>query len=372
MMIMRVLVIGGYGNFGRFICAQLAREKNLQLIIAGRNPEKGTALVETLSAVNPPEVVKLDIYHELEKSLASIKPDIVIHTSGPFQDQSYQVAKACIEQGCHYLDLADARNFVANIYELDTTAVQKNVLIVTGASSVPTLTCAIIDKYKDRFMTLKSVDSAITTAQITADGLATTKAILTYVGKKFPMLKNGKPADVYGWQDLRLRKFWRLNTRALCNCDIPDFSVLPLRYRDLQNIRFQAGIELKFQQVILYLLSFLVSIKLLPSLAPFAKPLLNISKLFQFLSTGKSGYYLTLSGTARDGTEQQLEFDLVARQQHGQRIPCIPVILLTKKLARNELKPMGAMPCAGLISLDEYLEALQEFDIDWREQMISV
>ncbi len=370
-MIKRVLIIGGYGNFGRFISSKLSRENNLQLIIAGRNPSKGIELVETLDAVNQPEVVKLDIYEDLQQSLKEIQPDIVIHTSGPFQSQSYIVAEACIEQGCHYMDLADAREFVVGISRLDDSASSSKVLVVAGASSVPTLTCAIIDKYQDQFESITAVDSAISTAQITAEGLATTKAVLSYVGKTFPVLKEGQQSDVYGWQDIRLRKFWQLNTRALSNCNIPDFDVLPMRYPDLQNIRFQAGIELKFQHIILYLLSFLVRIKLLPSLEPFAKPMLYVSKLFEFMSTGKSGYFLTMTGTSLDGKKQQKQFDLIASKQHGQRIPCIPSIILTKKLAAAEIKHTGAMPCVGLITLDEYMQALSEYDIEYQATLLN-
>ncbi|MFN3700748.1 MAG: saccharopine dehydrogenase NADP-binding domain-containing protein [Alphaproteobacteria bacterium] len=54
-MVTRVLIIGGYGNFGSFICKQLAQESNLQLIIAGRSHEKAEKLAAELDAVNRPE-----------------------------------------------------------------------------------------------------------------------------------------------------------------------------------------------------------------------------------------------------------------------------------------------------------------------------
>jgi len=371
MMIKRVLVIGGYGNFGRFICEQLGREKNLQLIIAGRNPDKGTALVKTLSAVNQPEVVKLDIYHELEQSLASIQPDIVIHTSGPFQDQPYLVARACIEQGCHYLDLADAREFVSGISILNDLAREQNVLIIAGASSVPTLTCAIIDEYRDEFYTLTEVDSALTTAHVTSEGQAMIKAILSYVGKAFSVIKDGEITAAYGWQDLRLKKFWQLNLRALGDCNIPDFDILPERYTGLRTVRFQAGTEFMSHHIILFLLSFLVRFRLIRSLAPSAKYLMKISKPFGFLSSGKSGYFLKMIGVDREGNELQKRFDIVARKRHGQRIPCIPSILLTKKLVNDELNVAGAMPCVGLISLEDYINAFDKLEIDWQASTVG-
>src|SRR3546814_18465544 len=53
----------------------------------------------------PPEAHRIDITANVGAALARIAPDIVIHTTGPFQAQDHDVAKACIAQGCHYLDL---------------------------------------------------------------------------------------------------------------------------------------------------------------------------------------------------------------------------------------------------------------------------
>lgn len=114
-MIKRVLIIGGYGNFGRFIAKRLALEANIQLIIAGRQIKKAKALCKQLNAHNPAEYAQIDIYYQFLESLEKMNPDIVIHTSGPYQQQKYDVAKACIHQGCHYIDLSDARDFVTGI-----------------------------------------------------------------------------------------------------------------------------------------------------------------------------------------------------------------------------------------------------------------
>lgn len=146
----RVLVIGGYGNFGSFISRLLSRDENTQLIIAGRNEAKVQALAQSLDAGNAAETANLDITHGFEDALSTIKPNVVIHTSGPFQDQDYDVALACINQGCHYVDLADERQFVTGITVLDAAAKGQGVLVCAGASSVPCLTVAISDRYPQR------------------------------------------------------------------------------------------------------------------------------------------------------------------------------------------------------------------------------
>ncbi len=182
---LRVLIIGGYGNFGSFIASKLATDPNIKLIIAGRDAQKAHAFAKTLKAKNKVEYVPIDIHKNFYESLTLIKPGLTIHTSGPFQGQGYEVAKACLEYGCHYVDLADARDFVSGITALDEPAKQRNILICTGASSVPALSSAIIEKYIGQFKTLESVEYAISTAQRANRGLATTQAVLSYAGKAF-------------------------------------------------------------------------------------------------------------------------------------------------------------------------------------------
>ncbi|WP_315983828.1 saccharopine dehydrogenase NADP-binding domain-containing protein [Aliamphritea spongicola] len=145
----------------------LAKENGIKLTIAGRSKEKAEALVRELQHGTHVQSYRLDISEPLQDHFKCLKPDIVIHTSGPFQKQGYDVAQACIDCGAHYIDLADGREFVSGITALNTAASENNVLVVSGASSVPGLTSAIVDKYLPEFSHLESLDYGITTAQKT-------------------------------------------------------------------------------------------------------------------------------------------------------------------------------------------------------------
>lgn len=360
----RVLVIGGYGNFGCFITRRLAKVDNLHVIVAGRSLEKAQALAQEVGG----EAYLLDINSDLAEALAEIKPDIVIHTSGPFQSQGYDVAEACIECQTHYIDLADGREFVAGIEALDAKAKKAGVLVVSGASSVPCLTSALVDHYKNNFETLESLDYGITTAQKTTRGLATTAAILSYTGKAFETLIDGKKQSIFGWQGLRARKYPKLGWRLLGNCNVPDLEIFPSRYPELKTVRFYAGLELPFIHITLWFLSWLVRIGLIKNLEPVAPLLLKLSFMFDWLGTANSGFYMTLSGKDKNGADKTINFELTAQSGDGPYIPCMPAILLCKKLANGEITNFGAQSCIGLISKDEYLDALGSLDISWTEQ----
>lgn len=362
-MVTRVLIIGGYGNFGSYIARSLAADADIGLLIGGRSAEKAQAFAASLHATHPAEGHALDIDGNLAEVLTRTAPDIVIHTTGPFQTQDHRVARACITHGCHYLDLADAREFVTTIGRLDAEATAKGVLVVSGASSVPCLTAAVIDAYLPAFARLEAVDYGISTAQHTNRGLATTSAVLSYVGKPMTVLRDGAMKTVYGWEDSHARRYPGLGWRLFGNCDIPDLALFPRRYPTLKSMRFAAGHELKLLHIGTRILGALVRAGLIGSLSDRAGGLLRLAFLFDRFGSGRSGFHMILTGTGHDGKPKQRRFMIIARSGHGRYIPCMPAILLARRLAKGEVRQRGASPCVDLINLDAYLTALGGLDI---------
>ena len=357
----RVLIIGGYGNFGRFISSQLACDTDIQLIIAGRSIAKAEAHANELAA----EAVALDIEKDLPEALSSVNPDVVIHTSGPYQEQNYRVAEACIKFGCHYIDLADGREFVENITTLDAAARKRNVLVISGASTLPGFSSALVDHFLAKFERLESLDYAITTAQRLNPGVATIAAIFSYTGKPFQTLVSGRNTTIFGLQDLHSRKFPGAGRRYLGNCNVPDLTLFPKRYADLKSLRFYAGADVPLVQFIIWGISWLARWGLIHRLERAAAPLLKASHLVDWLGSDVSAFTMTLRGVGDTCAGRVITFDLVAKSGHGPNIPCVPAILLTQKIARGEIREIGAHPCIRFITLDEYLSELETFNISW-------
>ncbi|SRR5579871_1856394 len=362
-MVKRVLIIGGYGNFGSHIARSLAGSSDIRLLIGGRSVAKAQALIAAIAPVNAAEAHAIDIDGDLVEALARIAPDIVIHTTGPFQAQDHRVARACIAQRCHYLDLADARDFVVTIGCLDADAKARDVLVVSGASSVPCLTAAVMDFYLPCFARLEAVDYGISAAQHTNRGLATTSAVLSYVGKPMTMLRNGRMKKVFGWEDTHAEYYPELGWRLFGNCDIPDLALFPARYPTLRSMRFAAGHELKLLHLATRVLGALVRIGAVQSLDRHARFLLGLAFLFDRFGSGRSGFHMILTGMGHDGRAKERRLYLIARSGHGPYIPCVPAILLAQQLATGVLKRRGAMPCLDLIDLDTYLGALKGLDV---------
>jgi hypothetical protein len=361
-MTLRVLVLGGYGNFGGYVCRALAGDEGIQLVVAGRSQAKAEAFARSLGAANPAEAAAVDIA-DPAAAMAACRPDLVIHTVGPFQTQDYRVAEAAIACGAHYCDLADARAFVAGIGALDAAACGTGVAVIAGASSVPCLTAAYLDAARTEFAEIESVDYGISAAQQTNRGLGTASAILSYVGRPFTMLQRGAMRRVFGWQGIHSEVYPELGRRWFGYCDIPDLELFPARYPSLKTMRFCAGHEIATLHFGTWLMSWLVRLRLSPRLDRWSGFLLRASFLFDPLGSGRSGFHMYIQGTGADGAPLARKHWIVARQGHGPNIPCMPVILIARRLARGDSVAPGARPCLDLISLDEYLGALKGFDV---------
>jgi len=100
-----IVILGGYGNFGKriaqYFISDLATASNqtdnqLTIYIAGRRLEKATQFCDENNNQTNVEYkpLKIDIYSpSFKATLETINPNIVVHTSGPFQGQSHFVAK---------------------------------------------------------------------------------------------------------------------------------------------------------------------------------------------------------------------------------------------------------------------------------------
>lgn len=359
----QALILGGYGNFGARIATALVK-RGIAVIIAGRDAVKAKACADRLNTANHQPMataVAFDANIELTHYLQLLQPTVVINTAGPFQTANYTIPTQCLEHRIHYIDLADGRDFVNGITRLDALAKKNQVIAISGASTVPCLSSAVIDHFRPQFLQINSLLYGITPGQKATRGLATTEGILTYLGKPLrPAISGGKTR--YGWQDIYRENYPELGKRWMANCDIPDLDLFPTRY-GLEDIQFSAGMESGFLHLGIWIVSWLVRIGLPLNLPKHARTLLSFSHYFDWLGTEDGGMHIIIKGIDTTGKPLEIKWYLIAKAGDGPQIPCIPAILLAEKIIRGELTQRGAFPCVGLLTLSEYLHALQPFAI---------
>lgn len=359
----KILLLGGYGNFGKRIAQSLAERADaaeLELLIAGRTIAKAEALCMELRQNSKVNTVAIGLNIQAPNfawRLIELAPQLTIHCCGPFQNQSYLVPSACIAASSHYIDLADDRRYVCDISQLDNAASAAGISVISGASSVLGLSSVVIDHFKHEFRSLHSLKYAIAPGNRLERGRATIAAILSYTGKPFRNWQRGQWSEIYGWMDSIRHEFGGpVGVRPLANIDVPDLELFPERYPQLQSLRFRAELELGFMHDTMAAMAWLVKKGWVNNWQPWAGICQHISQWFYSLGSDIGGMEIKMSGADNNGEPKKITWSLVAENGVGPHILTIPTLTLTDKFIRQPPLANGAFFCLGMFSLQEFTD----------------
>ncbi len=128
-----IFIYGAYGYTGRKL-VDLLSDKDVELIVAGRNPEKIGRLVESIKAkgkkvrhyvVGPDQIEDLDI------------PEVrlVINTAGPFSEFGESIVRFALRNNANYIDCSGEPLWVKKLYdEYSWRFAQKNLFLSSGVA----------------------------------------------------------------------------------------------------------------------------------------------------------------------------------------------------------------------------------------------
>jgi hypothetical protein len=352
-----VLVIGGYGGFGARLCRRLAAAGH-SLIVAGRSAGKAASFAAGLPDAR---ALVLDRSGDLAPLLGGERPDLVIDAAGPFQGSGYGVPRACLAARIPYLDLADARDFVCAIGALDAEARAAGVAIVSGASTSPALTGAIVRRLAEGLERVDSVDIALSAANRAAGGDAVVAAALSYAGRPVRLWRGRRWGSAAGWQDMRREDFefadgeGGLDGRWVALADLAEIELLTALLPGRPAVTFRAGTELGFQMLALWLLSWPVRWGWLETLSGAHRAIVVLYRVTGRWGGKRSAMSVTLAGR-RGGVATERRWTVVAEQGEGLEIPTLAAELLAADILAGRVPP-GARSPESLLPLDRF-EAL--------------
>jgi len=392
----QVLVIGGYGFFGRRLVQRLAHQPDLHVQVAGRSAAEARRLVDLLRprARACLSSLALDTASAAwPQDLCQLAPRVVVHTAGPFQGQDYRVAQACIAAGAHYIDLADARAFVTGIGSLDTLAAAAGVAVTSGASSVPALSGAVADHLARGLDPVSFIDIGISPGNRTERGLSTIQAILSYCGQPLPECVHPAPeyrghppcgsqppwggpapADTgrgpsFGWLGSHRHAYPApVGSRLLSPCDVPDLALLPARFAGTPSVRFSAGLELAFLHRGMNTMAWMTRLGLVADWSAHAGWLKRAADWFKTWGSEAGAMHVSVAGRTSAGTQATRTWHLVATQGDGPYVPTLAAAALVRKFAAGELPFVGARPCLGVLTLEDFEREAQGLNIRMAEE----
>lgn len=365
----RVLVIGGYGGFGARLARRLAGD-GWQVLVGGRNVDKARTFAASLSGG---EGVVFDRNGDSAAQLGPLRADLVIDAAGPFQHSDYRLPRACIALGIPYLDLADGRDFVCGIGDLDMAARMAGVTVISGASSLPALSGAVVRHLAAGMDQVSAIDMAISATTRASSGRSVVKAALSYAGQPVRLWRAGEWTRKPGWSLGKRLRFavpgQNSLTRRVALADVPDLELLPAMVPGQPATTFRGGSEFSVQVAALTALGWLVRIGLLRDAARLARWLAPFQQWTARLGGSRSAMRVDVAGYA--GGEPQLRrWTLVARNGEGQEIPTLAAQLLARRLREGKLQP-GARHAGAELELEDFEPLLGQLACAWASEALE-
>ncbi len=138
------IIYGSYGYSGNLI-AELAATSNLPVLLSGRNETKLKEQAKKLGL--PFQKASLESKEELDTLLEDAA--LVIHCAGPFTHTWKPMAKACLRNRCHYLDITGEIDVFEWLKRLNSKFKEKQIMAMPGVGFdvVPT-DCVAVSLHK--------------------------------------------------------------------------------------------------------------------------------------------------------------------------------------------------------------------------------
>jgi hypothetical protein len=347
-----ILVVGGTGAFGSRLGDGLVATTDFGVIIAGRDLPRAAARA-AIAGTGRAQALRLDTATVTANALRATGAAVVVDTAGPFQGADYRLARAAVAAGIHYVDLADARDFVAGFGVLDAEARAAGVVALTGASSTPALSNAVLDRLTAGWQRIHTIEIAISPGNRNSPrGLSVIQAVLSYVGRSVRVFAGGEWRTEPGWGRPARKLMPGLGRRWLSLCETPDLDLVPARFSPRDRAIFRAGLELSAMHLGLYAAGLLIRFRLLRSLLPFARPLRWIAERLKGFGSDRGGMMAEATGIDAAGNPVRATWSLVAEAGDGPAIPTLPALAAIRGLIDGSLLRPGARPCAGVLDLD--------------------
>lgn len=371
---MKILILGGYGVFGGRLAELLADCPDLELLLAGRDRQRAKAWCAAYKGEARALPLQLG-RRDIAAALATHKPDLVVDASGPFQDygaDAYRVIEACIASKTDYLDFADGADFVFGVDRFDTAAKAAGVFILSGVSSFPALTAAVLRDMAGS-MEIRSVEGGIAPSPYAGIGLNVMRAVVGYAGSPVKLRRRGRDGQGTGLAESRrftVAVPGRLPLRNIhfSLVDVPDLQILPREYPGIADIWMGAGPVPEILHRILNLLAKARAALRLPSLEPLSPLFYWVLNRMKF-GEHRGGMFLRVRGTA-GGQPTERSWHLLAEGDDGPYIPSMAIEAIVRKLRHGERPAAGARSSAGALTLADFeaLFAPRSIHTGWRSE----
>jgi hypothetical protein len=156
--------------------------------------------------------------------------------------------------------------------------------------------------------------------------------------------------------------------RVAAACDVPDLALFPTRFAGVMTVTFGAALEFRSQHVALWCLGAVRRSGLRLRVERWAVALNDMAGWFDSAAGDKGGMRVEVVGERGPGDRVRRTWQLTAPAADGPEIPCMPAILLARKIAHGETPARGAFECMGFLGLSDFAPEFSRWKITTRTE----
>jgi hypothetical protein len=318
----RVLVLGGYGVFGSLIARELVSNR-VHVTIAGRDGAKAkrfAAALEGEARGADVHAVALDACDKDACLKVFREHEVVVHAAGPFSAGETAVLEACLQAGCHYVDIADDRAYAAAVRLAGRRFRDAGLAAVYGCSSLPGISGALASRLKaENPSPPDKIRITLFIGNRNPKGDAAVRSAFRVLGKPI----EAPQGTIRGFGDpeiVRLPGRW--GERRVFNFESPEYDLFPPEF-GAASVSVKLGFESKSAT---RLFAFLARLPkgLRKALRPALVRMGNAAGRF-----GTSGGAVIVEFFLKDGSVQRAAG---FAPEQGQRMAILPAVSAVKKL----------------------------------------
>ena len=358
----RILIVGGYGTFGGRLVELLEHETRLTLLVAGRSLQRAREYCTQRSKAQATLIATFfDRIETDDRTLSELRVDLVVDASGPFQDygrERYSLIERCIRCRVNYLDLADGSEFVSGVAAFDQAARRADIYVLSGVSSFPVLTAAVVRSLSADLDSVTSIRGGIAPSPFAGVGLNVIRAIASYAGQPITLKRAGQRVSGYPLTEsirfvIAVPGHIPLKKIRFSLVDVPDLQALAEIWPHTDDIWMGAGPVPSVLHWLLTAFAWLVRLRLIPSLSGLSSVIYFVTNHIRW-GEHRGGMFLEVRGLASNGASVTREWHLLAEGEDGPLIPSMAVEALVRKSLAGQAPPSGARTAISDVTLADY------------------
>lgn len=199
----RILILGGYGTFGRLLAMELLERTPHTVILAGRSLRKASAARSRFGKADRTRAVAVDLHDPDSIGPELVNVDVVVCAAGPFQGLSPQLVLQSVGAGAHWLDISDDPGWIASVVhhqEVQHLASERDLVVAPGMSSSPAISSALAELCRIELPSAMSVRTGLFIGNRNAKGAGAIASALASCRSPFEDVELISYGHRQGWR----------------------------------------------------------------------------------------------------------------------------------------------------------------------------